>query len=121
MKSKTQINKWMQNKTNSELVDTIFLAKKTGNIEIASEVSMPARQLAAVNITQIAEAKEDTIIVPGKVLSNGEIEKKKTIYALGYSEKAREKLKKAGCETYKILDGLKKLKGSDKMKGEIVK
>ena len=121
MKSKTQINKWMQNKTNSELVETIFLAKKTENIELASEISMPARQLAAVNITKIAEAKSDTVIVPGKVLSNGDIEKKKTVYALGYSEKAREKLKNAGCEAYKILDGLKKLKGSEKLKGEIIK
>lgn len=121
MKSKTQVNKWMQNKTNSELVDTIFLAKKTENIELASEISMPARQLAAVNLTKINEAKADVIIVPGKVLSNGDMDKKKTVYALGFSEKAKEKLKKAGCKYDKLINVLKELKKGEKIKGEIVK
>lgn len=108
-------------KTNSELVNTIFAAKKTGNLELASEISLPTRQHAAVNIDRIAEAKSDVVIVPGKVLSNGEIKAKKTVYALAFSGVAKEKLKKAGCEVVKLIDALKKLKKGEKLKGEIVK
>lgn len=121
MKSKTQINNWMHKKTNTELVETIFLAKKTDNIQLASEISLPARQLAAVNLSKINESKSDVIIVPGKVLSNGEIKSKKIIYALSFSENARTKMKAAGCEFSTILEALKKMKKTEKLKGEIIK
>lgn len=116
-KSKTKVNVRMRNKTNSILEETIFLAKKNNLVEIASAISVPARKLAAVNLEKINHAKGDVIIVPGKVLSNGEIEKKVKVYALGFSKTAKEKLKKTGCEYKTILEAIKK---DSKLKGEII-
>ena len=111
----------MHNKRNSYLAEAIFLAKKTGNLEIANAISVPTRMHAAINVARLNEAKSDSVIIPGKVLSDREIAKKIKVYALGYSEKAREKLKKAGCEAKSILESLKNLKKGEKLKGEIIK
>jgi len=122
MISKTRINIRMKQKTNSILVETLFLAKKI-NPEIAAAIAVPARQQAKVNIGTFNKIKHETIIVPGKVLSSGEIEKGKKfkVYALGFSETAKEKLKKAGCETRTLHDVFKSLKKGEKIKGEIVR
>ena len=124
MISKIQINERMKRKTKTILEETIFLAKKN-NLELASELSVPTRQLAAVNLSKINEAKAEVVLIPGKVLSSGEIEaskgSKKRIYALGFSENAREKLKKSGIEFKTILEALKSLKKGEKLKGEILK
>lgn len=111
----------MKKKTSSVLVDTIFLAKKTGSIEVASAIAIPTRMQAKINVGKIQESKADTIIVPGKVLSAGDITSKKKIYALGFSEIAREKLKKAGCDFKTILVALKELKKGQKLEGEIIR
>ena len=47
-------------------------------------------------------------MVPGKVLSQGEISKKIKVVALSFSEKAKEKLLKANCEILSILEEIKK-------------
>jgi len=120
MISKTTINQRIKQKTNSILVDTIFLAKKS-NPEIAAIIAVPARNLAKVNIERLNEAKSDVVIIPGKVLSLGEVKNKKLkVYALGFSKSAMEKLKKAGCECKTILEALKSAK-NEKIKGEIIK
>ena len=108
----------MKKKTNEYLVETIFLAKKTGLLELAGALAVPTRMQASINLDKLNNVKSDAAIVPGKVLSNGSIGKKIKIYALGFSEKAKEKLKKAGCEHKTILEALKK---GEKLKGEIVK
>ena len=108
----------MRKKTNIYLAEAIFIAKKNNLLEIASALSMSTRQQAKVSLTKINESKKDTVIIPGKVLSSGEIKKKLRVYALGFSEKAEEKLKKAGCEIKNIIDVLKQNK---KVEGEIIK
>ena len=72
--------------------------------------------------SKLNEAKEDVIFVPGKVLNSGEFTsgKKLKVYALGFSEKAKEKLKKAGCDCKLFIEVLKSLKKGDKLKGEII-
>jgi len=58
-------------------------------------------------------------LVVGKVLSSGNLDKKKKIVAWGASEKAIEKIKKAGGEFIKIIDEIKKnpkLNGLELMK-----
>ena len=110
MKSKTQIEKQMQKKNNSELVETFMNAKKKDKwIEIAGIISGPRRKRINLNLDEINnQAKEkEKIIVPGKVLSQGEINKKIKVIALGFSEKAKEKLKKSGCEFSNILTEIK--------------
>ncbi len=111
MKSKTKIEKQLNRKRNPELVKTIIAAKKNKNwLEIASILSSPRRKKTNVNLEKInKEAKAgETILVPGKVLSLGEIDKKIKILALGFSEKAREKLLKSGSEILSISEEIKK-------------
>lgn len=110
----------MRKKTNSALAEAIFLAKKTGNIAIARAIAIPTKMQASVNIGKLNEVKSDLAIIPGKVLSDGEISKKLKVYALGFSGAAEAKLKKAGCETKTILEALKSLKKGEKIKGDII-
>lgn len=110
MTSKTQISKRMKKKTNPMLVDTIMLAKKNNLLELAKKLSGPTRQQKSVNLGELNKIKEDNIIVVGKVLGSGEIESKKIISALGFSEQAKEKLKKAGCEIRTIKQEIEKNK-----------
>ena len=66
--------------------------------DIAKRLEKPRRNYAAVNLSKInrhANANE-TIVVPGKVLSAGTIEKSVTVAALGFSKTAFEKLSACG-------------------------
>lgn len=111
MKSKTKIEKQLQRKTNSKLVETIIAAKKNKNWqEIAAMLSSPRKNKLDINLEDIEkEAKQgESILVPGKVLANGEATKKIKIIALNFSEKAKEKLLKAKCEMSSILEEIKK-------------
>ena len=110
MKSKTQIEKQMQKKNNSELVETLMNAKKKDKwLEVAGIISGPRRKRIDLNLNEINNQTKDKekVIVPGKVLSQGEINKKIKIVALSFSEKAKEKLKKSGCEFSSILTEIK--------------
>lgn len=111
MKSKTLIEKQTKKKTNPELVKTIITAKKKDNWnEISRILSGPRRQRINKNLDKInQEAKEgEIIVVPGKVLSQGELNKKIKISALSFSEKAKEKLVKSKIECSSILEEIKK-------------
>ncbi|MEK6906038.1 MAG: 50S ribosomal protein L18e [Nanoarchaeota archaeon] len=111
MKSKSKIEKQLQKKTNPNLVKTIISAKKSEKWqEVASILSKPRREIKEFNIKEINQnSKEGEIILaPGKVLSQGEIEKKIKIIALSFSKAAEEKLLKAKCELSLIADEIKK-------------
>ncbi len=111
MKSKSLIEKQLEKKTNPELVKTIIEAKKKKNwLGIASILSSPRIKMINVNLNKINEETKDgeTIIVAGKVLSQGEITKKIKVVAMSFSEKAREKILKAKGETLTILEEIKK-------------
>lgn len=118
--SKTKISKRMKRKTNSELAETILLAKKNNLLEIAKMLSGPTRKRISLNLEEIdKEAKgNETIIVPGKVLGQGKINKKIKIIALSFSSSAEEKLKKAGCQAVTIKEEIEKNK---KLEGKILK
>ena len=66
--------------------------------------------MPSLNLTEIEKnSKEgDTIVIPGKVLSQGDINKKIKVVALGFSEKAREKLMKSKSDPTSILEEVKK-------------
>jgi len=109
-KSKTQIEKQMQKKNNPELVETLMNAKKKDKwLEVAGIISGPRRKRIDLNLNEINNQTKDKekVIVPGKVLSHAEINKKIKIVALSFSEKAKEKLKKSGCEFSSILTEIK--------------
>ena len=110
MKSKTKISRQLQKKSNSKLIETILSAKKKEKwLEVAGAISSPRRKRINLNLNEINnQTKEkDKVLVPGKVLSQGEINKKIKIIALGFSEKAKEKLSKSGCEFSNILTEIK--------------
>ena len=119
MKSKTKIEKQLQRKINPEIVETILAAKKEEKWkEIAGILSSPRKNKININLDKINKnAKQgEKIVIPGKVLSMGDIDKKISVSALGFSEKAREKLLKAKCEVSTILHEIKKNPGAKGVK-----
>ena len=111
MKSKTKIIKQAKRKLNPVLVKTIIKAKKFKNwLDVAAILSRPRKNKFQINLERIdQQSKEgDTIIVPGKVLSSGEINKKIRIAALSFSKEAERKLKGKKCEMTSILEEIEK-------------
>ena len=111
MISKTKISKRMKRKTNPEIVETILNLKKHEKWNsIAKIISGSTKKYSAVNLDRIErETKEgDTIVIPGKILSSGHVNKKIRIACLSCSEKAKKKLKNKKCEIVSILEEAKK-------------
>ncbi len=101
MKSKTLIDKQAKRKYNPDLVETILKAKKHEKWQrVAGLLSLPRKLKIEKNLDEIdKESKEaDTIIVPGKVLGNGEISKRIRIAAVSFSKESIRKLKEKKCE-----------------------
>ncbi|MBT4376745.1 hypothetical protein HOD29_05205 [archaeon] len=110
MKSKSKIESQLKSKTNPILVETIVLAKKNPKwIEVAHVLTGSRRNKKGFNLRDV-ERVEGDVVVCGKLLSQGEISKKRKIIALNFSEKAKEKLLKAGCEIILLADEIKKNK-----------
>ena len=91
--------------TNEYLVALIKLLKKASfenkvNIwkTIALELERSTRQRREVNLDRINRVcdENETIIVPGKVLATGELDKKVTVAAFRFSEAALGKINKKG-------------------------
>ena len=111
MKSKTKINEQLRRKRNPELVDTIISAKKNDKWKRVAEIlSSPRKNKLGKNLDNInKESKEgETIVVPGKVLSVGILDKKIKIVALNFSQNAREKILGMGGKISTILEEIKK-------------
>ncbi|MFH1325791.1 MAG: 50S ribosomal protein L18e [archaeon] len=111
MKTKSKIAKQLKKKTSKDLVKTIVDSKKNkGWLRISEILSSPSKKRIVANLGEIdGEAKDgEIIVVPGKVLSQGEISKKIKIVALGFSENAKEKLSKEGIKFTNIADEIKK-------------
>ncbi len=114
MISKTKIKQRTKKKTDKNLAETIQLAKKT-NTELASLLSSPTKKRTKKNLHEInTQAKDgETIIIPGKVLGTGELNKKVNIIALSFSTSALKKLEKNKIKTSKIKEELRKGKKLD--------
>ena len=105
------------NKTNPVLINLIHELKKQ-SIEkkapiwkdIALRLEKPSQNWSEVNLNRISKYvnEKETALVPGKVLSTGTLTKKVSIAAWSFSEKAVEKIKKAGGTTISIEDLIKK-------------
>lgn len=106
MITKTQVKNKVSKKTDSGLIETINLANKSNNLTLAKKLLFPSRKRIKINLQELNKIDEKNILVPGKVLSEGEINKKISISALSFSLQAKEKLKKAGCEIKTIKEEL---------------
>ena len=95
MKSKTKVSKQIKKKKNPKLVETILICKKNEKwLAVASILSGPTKKRINANLEEIDKIAKDNeiIVVPGKVLSQGDITKKIKISAFNFSEKAKQKL-----------------------------
>ena len=66
--------------------------------DIALRLEKPSRNWPGVNLDKINRyiKENETALIPGKVLSTGNLTKKVSIVAWSFSEKSEEKIKKAG-------------------------
>jgi large subunit ribosomal protein L18e len=102
--------------TNKKLNELITELRKSSNSHksnlwkrIADELSRPTRQRRVVNLSRINRStkENDNIIVPGKVLSSGELNHKLTITAWQFSGQALEKIKKSNSKAMLINELIK--------------
>src|SRR3989344_1732324 len=65
---------------------------------IADDLEKPTRKRREVNLYKISKytKKEETALIPGKVLSLGNLDKKITIAAYKFSKEAKDKINKIG-------------------------
>lgn len=111
MISKTKIGARLTRKTDRDIVDTIIEAKKNKNwMKIAQAVSGSRRNYPSVNLKEIDKFSSDgdIIIVPGKVLGSGNINKKLRVCAISFSLSAVEKLKSSKGEAIKLIEEIRK-------------
>jgi large subunit ribosomal protein L18e len=104
------------NKTNPVLISLIHELKKVSNEndiyiwkDIAKRLEKPSRNWPVVNLNRISKytLEKETALVPGKVLSDGNLTKNITIAAYSFSEKSKDKIKKAGGKCITIADLLR--------------
>ncbi|MEB3787742.1 MAG: 50S ribosomal protein L18e [Desulfurococcales archaeon] len=97
-----------------KLITRLEKAAKTSNARIwaavAEILAKPTRRRPAVNISKINRyAREgEIVVVPGKVLGAGKLEKKVTVAALSFSKQALIKIKEAGGEAITIQELLER-------------
>lgn len=92
-------------KTNPNLIELINELNKKSNTEnaaiwkdVAKRLSRANRKTSEVNISDIARYAKDgeTVLVPAKVLANGDLDFKVDVAAEKFSAKAQEKIENAG-------------------------
>lgn len=109
--SQTKIKSNLKRKTNPAIIETINLARKNKAwIKLARLLSSPNSNYSNLNLNEIDSKSKigDTIVIPGKILSKGDITKKIRICALSISESAFEKLSKTKSEFVPIAEEIKK-------------
>lgn len=103
-------------KTNPMLINLINNLKKQANEkdapiwkDIAKRLEKSSKNWPVVNLNRISKYtnEKETALIPGKVLSDGELSKKVTIAAWSFSDKAQEKIKKAGGKNITIKELMK--------------
>ena len=110
MISNTSISKRTKRKMDTYIVDTIFAAKRAKNWnKVAQIVSGSRRKYSNVNIGRIEKESNEgeVIIIPGKVLGNGNLTKRIKICALYFSTSAIKKIKSGKGEAIKLLEEIK--------------
>ncbi len=111
MKSNTKIDTQLKRKRNPELVETIISAKRNDSWKRVAEIMTTTRKRKFErNLNSINENSKDgeTVVIPGKVLSVGELEKKIKVVAFSFSESAKEKILKSGSKISTIFDEIKR-------------
>jgi large subunit ribosomal protein L18e len=111
MISKTKISNRKSRKNNPEIVSTILNSMKNDSWNmIGGKISGPRKNYQSMNLKEInIQSKEgDTVVVLGKVLGTGNVDKKIRVCALSFSENAKKKLLKFKGEAVYINEEIKK-------------
>ena len=104
-------------KTNPALITLIHELKKNAKDhetalwkDIALRLEKPLQNWSEVTLDRLEQtvSEKETALVPGKVLSTGRLTKKLDIAAWSFSEKSKEKIKKAGGKSLTINELMKK-------------
>jgi len=96
-----------------KLLDELEKASKRHNApvwaRVAELLAKPTRERPAVNLSKINRYADegDMVIVPGKVLGAGVLEKRVTIAAYSFSEAALEKIKASGSRAITLEQALR--------------
>ena len=91
-----------------ELINKLYEQSRSENVaiwkDVARRLERSNRRTAEVNLSDISRYAEagETVLVPGKVLSNGDLNDKVDVVAFNFSAKAREKIESAGGEFISI-------------------
>lgn len=100
-------------KTNRNLVELIHELKKKAHEneapiwrDVARRLEVPSRNWAEVNVSKIARyaGENETIIIAGKLLGSGNIDKKVTVAAYRASKSAKKKIEDAGGKVISIIE-----------------
>ena len=103
-------------KSNIQLIKLVEELKKQSSLEnvkvwkrIASDLEKPTRRRSTVNLYKINKftKPEETVIVPGKVLSLGELDHKVNVAAFNFSSEAKNKITNANGKVLTIYELLK--------------
>ncbi len=96
-------------KTIEELKELSIKEKSKIWKRVADDLSKPSRNRRQVNIYKINKFSKDgeLIVVPGKVLSLGSLDKKLKIAAFNFSESAKKKIIDSGCEAISLDEAAK--------------
>ena len=95
----------MSSKTNPRLTDLIAELKSTSRQsdadvwqDVADRLEKPRRTHAEVNLGRIERyaREEETVVVPGKVLGSGALQKNFTVAAVNFSSSAETKIEQVG-------------------------
>ncbi|MEX0920865.1 MAG: 50S ribosomal protein L18e [Candidatus Pacearchaeota archaeon] len=119
MKSKTKISKQIERKTSAPLVETIINAQKEDKWKrIAEILSGSRKRMIDLNLSEIDSlaSEGEKLVIPGKVLSQGNVNKKIEIVALSFSGKAIEKLSESKIPFSTINEEIKKNPEGKKIK-----
>ncbi len=98
------------NKNKQLLVDAARTTRVPFWLRIADDLSKGSRRSRIVNLSRISRCSKpgETVVVPGKVLGDGNISHKVTVVAYSFSHSALEKLKAAKCTTLTLSEFIKK-------------
>ncbi len=103
-------------KTNPNLVELISELKKKAREneapiwrDVARRLEAPSGNRAEVNVSRIARyaSENETIVIAGKILGAGDIDKKVTIAAYRSSDSAKKKIESAGGRVISLTDLVK--------------
>ena len=101
MNSNKKIEKKLKRKKDASLVRTIISSKKQGAWKnIRNKLLVPSRKKKVLTLTELNKKSENgkDFLFVGKILSQGNFEKKIRIVASSFSKVAEEKLLKANCK-----------------------